>query len=50
MAWENYFSFRYGPKYKLKEQGRHKYEPGAYRETIGYSKLTIHCFLISANQ
>ena len=46
---ENYFSFRYGPKYKLKEQGRRKYELDAYRETIEYSKLTIHCFLISAN-
>jgi len=46
---ENYFSFKYGPKYKLKEQGRRKYEPDAYRETIEYSKLTIHCFLISAN-
>jgi hypothetical protein len=47
---KNRFSFRYGPLEKNgAEQSKIKYLDNAYKTTILYSELKIHCFLISEN-
>ena len=47
---EHQFSFRFGPlESNLDKQSKIKYEENAYRKTIPYSELKIHCFHVSDN-
>ena len=47
---KNRFEFRYGPEEStVKEQSKRKYEVEAYKVSISYSELKIHCFHISDN-
>lgn len=42
------YSLRFGPKYSgVAEQGKHKYDPNAYRHNIPYRNLHIDCFIIN---
>lgn len=45
---KNKFSFRYGPLEKnTDKQSKIKYRDNAYKTTIPYNKLMVHCFKIS---
>lgn len=47
---KNQFSFRFGPLEKsVGKQLKIKYQENAYRKTISYSELKIHCFHVSDN-
>jgi len=47
---EHQFSFRFGPlESNVVKQSKIKYQDNAYRKTIPYSELKIHCFHVSDN-
>lgn len=47
---ENQFTFRFGPKEKnVSKQSKIRFQKYAYKNTIPYSELLIHCFHISEN-
>jgi len=47
---DNRFEFRYGPEEStVKKQSKRKYEVKAYKVSVSYSELKIHCFHVSDN-